>query len=568
MKTRLLVVGAALAALVPGPRLRAQDVTVGEVGWFRAEGVPEQPPQARHKLRVDYPDELRKFADVGYVIISRYVGADGQGMDMRCRATHPLFQRAVEKEVGDWKMRAAVRDGHVVPTQFWIPVIFNPGSASPDRPDATPRLLAVAPVIVKTKPPGGEAPVWATISLDAAGTPASVGLESPEDEVLRPAIDAALKHWHFAPARTGGQPVAARLRVAFLCYPPMNPVPLSQKPPRVLSQEKPIYPHAQVANGMRGEVRLEFVVDRTGQVVNPVVVRSSNPAFDQPAIAALLKWKFEPAQVDGRAVNARMVVPMIFELEFEGGGGREAFAVEKPGRKAQDQLPEALRYDTPPKARGAVDPVFPYGPLRDGEKGKATVAFAVDVAGRVVETRIIAASRPEFGLALVAAVEEFRFDPALKDGRPVPAAIRIEQEFDRNRPSPILSDDDWSLLKREMKRPGTITAGNRLDAPLKPLSRRPPVFPLALRHKAEQGSATIEALIDERGRVRLPRVVEASDPAFGYAAVQAIAGWLFEPPRAEGKPAVVRVQVPFAFELRPPRAKESGEPPKPADQKP
>jgi len=58
------------------------------------------------------------------------------------------------------------------------------------------------------------------------------------------------------------------------------------------------------------------------------------------------------------------------------------------------------------------------------------------------------------------------------------------------------------------------------------------------------GEAVIEVLVDEDGHAWLPRIVSATDEAFGYAAVQA-AAWWFEPPMAGGKPVVVRARVPF-----------------------
>lgn len=549
MKLARAILGTALLAAAGGLRLAAQDISVGGIGWFRTDGMPDRPPQPKRPLRVDVPDELRKAADVSYAIVFRHLTADGQSLSLGVRATQPVLKRAVETAYRDWRMAAAERAGKPVPSQFWLPVIFNPAAASPGIPDATPRLLAVFPVIVEKEPPGGAAPVWATVKLDAAGVPIGVDLESPADAALRPDVEVALKHWRFAPARKAGSPVEASLRVAFLCYPPIPPVPENRTPPRVLSQEKPVYPVGQVAAGMRGEVKLNFVVDRTGKVVDPVVAESSNPAFDQPAIEALLKWKFEPARVDGRAVNCRMSVPVIFELADE--PGRDAYTVAPPSRSARGHLPEELQYDTPPKPRGAVIPVFPYAALHEGREGRATVAFVVSAEGRVLETKVMAASQPEFGLALVAAVEMFRFDPALKAGRPVMAAIKIEQNFyrDGRDRDQTLDRVDRALLKREQKRPETIISANRLDAPLTPLSRRPPVFPLALRAEGRPGRATIEALIDEDGHVRLPRIVDASDPAFGYAAAQAAAAWLFAPPKSGGKPVVVRVRLPFDFAI-------------------
>lgn len=344
--------------------------------------------------------------------------------------------------------------------------------------------------------------------------------------------------------------MAAEFRVAFLFYPPMAPVPTKQTPPRVVKQEPPVYPFAMRRSGIKGEVLLAFVVDTKGNVVNPVVVRSNNPAFDDPAIEAVLKWKFEPATVDGHTVNTQMSVPIIFALND--GSGREAVTVESSGRKSREQMPEELRYDVAPKPLGIVQPVYPYALLRDDQKGRATAVFIVGPAGDVLQVKIVEATTPECGLALAAAVETFKFNPAFKDGHPTQAVLKIDQKFDTHSSSGLVTDDDLALLRRERKKPESVMGIDKLDAPLMPLSRRPPGFPLALRGKTDQGQARIEVLVDEEGHARLPRIAGASDPAFGYAAVQAVSQWLFAPPKAGGKAVVVRVVVPFEFESKQP----------------
>jgi TonB family protein len=555
MRFQLAVLSAAvLTAGAVAPRLGAQDVTVGEPGWFKTEGVPEVPPKSKRDLRVEYPDELsrRDTGETGYVIITCYLDAKGRSLVLEARSAYPWFKRAVEQATAGWQMRPAQRGGQPVPAWFWIPIIFNPRAAAADQPEATPRLLAVTPVIiplaqmVKLR---DNTTAWGTVSLDAAGVPGKVVMEPGVPDKLLPYIEVALKDWRFAPARKGGQPVAAEFRVAFLFYMPMAPVPTKQTPPRVVKQEAPIYPRAMRSSRIKGEVLVAFVVDTKGNVVNPVVARSNNTAFDEPAIEAVLKWKFEPAVVDGQPVNTRIFVPIIFD--FSDGSGREAVTVDTPGRKAQERLPEALRYDVAPKPRGMVRPVYPYSLLRDNRKGKATVFFVIDQLGNVEELKVVEATEPEFGLALAAAVETFKFEPALKDGHPTQASLKIEQEYDAFAYGSFVTDQETSLLRYEKKKPASIVGADKLDIPLKPLSRRPPVFPLALRGKTDQGQARIEFLIDEEGHARLPRIAEASDPAFGYAAVQAVSQWLFEPPKAGGKAVVVRVVVPFTFESKP-----------------
>ena len=79
---------------------------------------------------------------------------------------------------------------------------------------------------------------------------------------------------------------------------------------------KPVYPFEMRRSGQKGEVLLEFIVDAQGEVRNPVVIRSTHPAFEQPAIDAVLKWKFKPGKRAGVAVNTR--VSQLFPFTLDG----------------------------------------------------------------------------------------------------------------------------------------------------------------------------------------------------------------------------------------------------------
>jgi TonB family protein len=267
----------------------------------------------------------------------------------------------------------------------------------------------------------------------------------------------------------------------------------------------------------------------------------------------LRQWKFQPGTLDGQPVNTRMRVPIVFQLDGMIHGGLALFQIEKKG--SQDKLPPELRYDTMPKIRSVLVPVYPYGLRRDGMSGEAKVAIAINARGRISAVKILKADRPEFGCALVAAAEGFVFDPALKDGKPVPHLFNLTQSFSDDE-LPDESGDD--LLRLEKKHPERIVAANKLDAPLKPVSQRPPVIPLSVGADVATGEAMIEVLINEEGHARLPRIVSATDEAFGYAAVQAAAAWWFEPPMAGGKPVVVRARVPFVFGAKAPAPATDG----------
>jgi TonB family protein len=318
--------------------------------------------------------------------------------------------------------------------------------------------------------------------------------------------------------------------------------------------EKPVYPLALRFYGVRGSVTIDFVVDVHGQVRNAVIIESDNPAFDELALKALRRWKFQPGTRDGQPVNMRSRVPIVFSMDDTDHGGDAAFEVK--GRGDPAKLPPELRYDTPPKIRGVLVPVYPYALRRDAVRGTAKVAIAINTRGRVEAAKIMETDRPEFGRALVAALEGFVFDPALKDGKPVPHLINFEQRFSSSE-LPDESGDD--LLRLEKKHPERIVAASALDTPLKPVSQRVPVFPVSVGAGVEMGEAVIEFLVDEDGHAKLPRIVSATDEAFAYAAMQAAAAWWFEPPMAGGKPVVVRMRLPFKFGAQSPAPAAGGE---------
>lgn len=86
---------------------------------------------------------------------------------------------------------------------------------------------------------------------------------------------------------------------------------LDQKP-RPIFQSTPLYPVALRQKKVAGSVLVSFVVDKQGKVTGAQVERSSDPAFDKPALDAVKQWKFEPGVRAGQKVHFKMRVPIKF----------------------------------------------------------------------------------------------------------------------------------------------------------------------------------------------------------------------------------------------------------------
>jgi TonB family protein len=74
-----------------------------------------------------------------------------------------------------------------------------------------------------------------------------------------------------------------------------------------------------------------------------------------------------------------------------------------------------------------------------------------------------------------------------------------------------------------------------------------PLYPKALRKKGLSGSATVSFVVTPDSKVSDPVVAEATEPAFGEAAVQAIREWWFSPKVVNGRCVASRASFPFKF---------------------
>ena len=76
------------------------------------------------------------------------------------------------------------------------------------------------------------------------------------------------------------------------------------------------YPEGLAENCIQGRVIVYFCVDTLGRVRDPKIKRSLHPALDKEAIRVVgLLPDFKPGRHNGRKVNVRLSLPIIFRLE-------------------------------------------------------------------------------------------------------------------------------------------------------------------------------------------------------------------------------------------------------------
>jgi TonB family protein len=296
----------------------------------------------------------------------------------------------------------------------------------------------------------------------------------------------------------------------------------------------------------RGLVKLRFLVDVEGRARNVVVVSSNNPRFNQAAIDAIIKWRFEPGRRNGVPVSTHMNESINFFYRGPATAGHDAYDVSSDSSD-QSKLPPELRYDVPPKPANVVSAVYPFELLRDGVNGTAEVRFLVNPSGEAEQAIVVKASRPEFGQALLAMLDAWKFQPAMKDGKPTQTVLDIQQEFSDFAGDVPVSDEMKDLLYQLKQEKPALCPIKDLDARPQLIAQPPPAFPSTLIGKVDKGQAVVEFIIDHDGNVQLPRIVSATDPAFGYAAAQGVMAWKFASLTSHGQPVAVRAKAPIDF---------------------
>ncbi len=85
-------------------------------------------------------------------------------------------------------------------------------------------------------------------------------------------------------------------------------------PPQLTFKVEPEFSAEARSAGVQGTVVLDLVVSSLGRAENIQVVSPLGFGLDEKAIAAISRWKFRPAEKDGKPVNAAATVEVNFRF--------------------------------------------------------------------------------------------------------------------------------------------------------------------------------------------------------------------------------------------------------------
>jgi TonB family protein len=203
--------------------------------------------------------------------------------------------------------------------------------------------------------------------------------------------------------------------------------------PEPLVYIAPFYPLSKRMEGTEGQVMLQFVIDRTGRVVNPKVSASTVPEFNEYALEAVRDWRFLPGLVEGKAVDLEVAYPVTYASE-KGSLGTTPGSVFS----VLDLIWDTYYVKGPDgytPAEFEVTPIYRQVPQRpidengDLISGRVLVSFSVTTEGRVEDAKVVESTATELEMPALTAIKYWQFIPRIREGKPVRGRVRQALAF-------------------------------------------------------------------------------------------------------------------------------------------
>ena len=197
--------------------------------------------------------------------------------------------------------------------------------------------------------------------------------------------------------------------------------------PALIKEVRPEYTPGALQAGVQGVVELEAIVLANGVIGDVRVTKSLDTQYglDAQAIAAAKKWLFRPGRINGVAVP--VLVTLI--LEFRPARGEAPDPTRPPAPATPAMRPGGRVSD--PKLLKEQRPVYTEAAMRQKIEGLVELEAVVGVDGSVTQLRVTKSLDNAYGLdqSAIDAARQWRFEPGIFEGKPVPVLVTLILEF-------------------------------------------------------------------------------------------------------------------------------------------
>ncbi len=312
--------------------------------------------------------------------------------------------------------------------------------------------------------------------------------------------------------------------------------------------EDPLYPAEPGATWVQQAVRVAFEVDTEGRVMDARVLGGVDK-YGTAAVAAVSRWKFKPAVVDGQVALVSKEVRVTFTPKGT------------PKRTQRDEFKIPYQVEnpqfTPPGEPANGDARYPAALLPRRLSGEVELLMSVNREGRMDGVKVLRATHPDFISAALETVAAWELPPAHQGKELHPGQKGVVLAFfptdEEGRPR----RDEWlernGISLRDEPESGTTAKFDRNPVATAMVD---PVYPRDLLRAGTRGAARVDFSINLEGQVVGVRVAEATAPEFGEALAAAIAAWRFEPLQRDGRLSGADLSITWRFKAPAPGSAE------------
>jgi TonB family protein len=299
--------------------------------------------------------------------------------------------------------------------------------------------------------------------------------------------------------------------------------------PNVMQKKQPEYSEEARIAKLSGTTLVQIVVGEDGTARNINVLRPLGLGLDEKGMESIRAWRFKPGVKDGAAVSVLASIEINFRLD------RDA---------SQTWYLTRALFNPPAGAMRPVLTAAPYPPDAGSSLNDSVrVSFDVDENGVPINLRGQtsqgkAPANPALESEATAILSGWRFQPAMKDGKPVsvPANFDFTHVAAPDAAAAQASSQPPIHLSRE------AAAGSVVD-------KTAPAYPPEAKAGRLQGVVSLAVRIGKDGHVTSATVI-SGDPLLAQAALEAVRQWLYRPTLLNGTPVEVETQVDVNFTLK------------------
>jgi TonB family protein len=197
---------------------------------------------------------------------------------------------------------------------------------------------------------------------------------------------------------------------------------------------------------VQGTVVLAAIIDKTGQVTE-LKAKKGHPMLVPAAIEAVSKWRYKPYLLGGKPTAVATDISIHFSLSNP--APPPAAAASSPPKPVPTGKPASTLVPTPAPSlygethfaeKGVTAPRAIFSPHPDytekarkaGLEGTVQLSARIGEDGRVGDVYVLQSLGMGLDEKAIDALRKWKFEPARKDGKPVPVDAKININFTLN----------------------------------------------------------------------------------------------------------------------------------------